>query len=82
MKKKKLRSKLKVPLCLTIRFWEREQQNSKNGASLLKALAKTFTREYTILALLCLINDVILKILQPQFLRKFLLYFKWVVFHR
>lgn len=29
-----------------------------------------------ILALLCLVNDVILKIAQPQLLRKFLLYFK------
>lgn len=58
------------------RFWV-QQQNAKNGgASLLKALVKTFWREYAVLALLCLINDVILKIVQPQFLRKFLLYFK------
>lgn len=56
-------------------FWD-QQKNAKNGASLLKALAKTFWREYAILALLCLINDVVLKIVQPQFLRKFLLYFK------
>lgn len=56
-------------------FWD-QQQNAKNGPSLLKALAKTFWREYSVLALLCLINDVILKIVQPQFLRKFLLHFK------
>lgn len=56
-------------------FWD-QQKNAKNGASLLKALAKTFWREYSVLAVLCLINDVVLKIAQPQLLRRFLLYFK------
>lgn len=62
------------------RFWDLQQNAKNGGASLLKALVKTFWREYAVLALLCLINDVILKIVQPQFLRKFLLYFKWVTF--
>lgn len=58
------------------RFWE-QQQSQKKSAALLTAIAKTFRREYLILALLCLVNDVILKIVQPQLLRKFLLYFKY-----
>ncbi|XP_031635712.1 multidrug resistance-associated protein 4-like [Contarinia nasturtii] len=57
------------------RFWDQEQ-NEKKCASLFRAIAKTFWKEYLVLALLCLVNDVILKIAQPQLFRRFLQYFK------
>lgn len=58
------------------RFWD-QQRNGNGRPSLLVAIAKTFWKEYSIYALLCLINDVVLKIAQPQLLRIFLLYFKY-----
>lgn len=59
------------------RQWTKEQNKGKNR-SLLRAVAKTFWKEYLFLGFLCLINDVIIRIVQPQLLRQFLLYFKWV----
>lgn len=46
-----------------------------------KAIAKLFWKEFLLLGVLCLINDVIIKITQPQLLRKFLLYFRYVTSH-
>lgn len=61
--------------------WEKQLLGAGNGKrrpSLLKAIANAFWREYFALGVLCLINDVILRIVQPQLLRQFLLYFKYV----
>lgn len=63
-----------------IRYWDKEK-NDKKCASLFMAIAKTFWKEYTILALLCLVNDVVLKIVQPQLFRRFLQYFKYDTFN-
>lgn len=62
---------------LLCRQWTKEQNKPKNR-SLLRAVAKTFWKEYLFLGFLCLINDVIIRIVQPQLLRQFLLYFKYV----
>lgn len=55
-----------------------EKKNDKKSAkpSLLKAVAKLFWKEFLLLGILCLMNDVIIRIVQPQLLRQFLLYFK------
>lgn len=45
-------------------------------SSLIRAVAKLFWKEFLLLGALCLVNDVIIRIVQPQLLRQFLLFFK------
>lgn len=66
-------------VAFAFRTWEQQLNNGKKRRpSLLKAIVRAFWREYLLLGVLCLINDVIIRIVQPQLLRQFLLYFEYV----
>lgn len=60
------------------RTWTEQLKEVGRRPSLLRAIATTFWREYFLLGFWCLINDVLIRIIQPQLLRHFLLYFKYV----
>lgn len=57
-------------------FGEKTNNEKSSKPSLLKAVAKLFWKEFLLLGILCLLNDVIIRIVQPQLLRQFLLHFK------
>lgn len=57
-------------------FGEKKNDKKSSKPSLLKAIAKLFWKEFLLLGILCLMNDVIIRIVQPQLLRQFLLHFK------
>lgn len=55
--------------------------NGLDRPSLLKAIFKTFWREYAILGCICFVNDVFIRLSQPYLLGRLLLYFRWVHSH-
>ncbi|XP_063700314.1 ATP-binding cassette sub-family C member 4-like [Culicoides brevitarsis] len=56
--------------------WFKEVQKNQKSPSLIKALAKTFWKEYTISACVQIFNELFLRIAQPLVLGRLLLYFK------
>uniref|UniRef100_A0A182IVJ8 Uncharacterized protein n=1 Tax=Anopheles atroparvus TaxID=41427 RepID=A0A182IVJ8_ANOAO len=53
-----------------------EQQAGPGRPSLVKAIFKTFWREYGVLGIITIFNDIFIRLAQPIFLGKLLLYFR------
>uniref|UniRef100_A0A182NL50 Uncharacterized protein n=1 Tax=Anopheles dirus TaxID=7168 RepID=A0A182NL50_9DIPT len=53
-----------------------EQQAGPGRPSLVKAIFKTFWREYGVLGLITIVNDIVIRLAQPIFLGWLLLYFR------
>lgn len=53
-----------------------EQQAGPGRPSLVKAIFKTFWREYGVLGFITIINDIVIRLAQPIFLGWLLMYFR------